>query len=607
VERLFLVLMALIAFLPLYFTPNPGYDPWLKEYNIWTWVVVAVLILIAAVKSGLTRTLVLPRQYLWFLLLPVGLCAGTLINGVPYPADLLFRMSYVCAGVAFLFAIYQYAPSRRIREDVMIIFAGATFLFSIVSILQIIPGQILLGWIPHMTTPRIIGSFQHANVNASAILTGVLLSIYLLSLPGLARRNVLVKAVCLLTILLGSIIVVSSGSRSGLLAAIVSLPIMLLSRVAVFYRRKITAALILIALGVGVGIGVQDPGALARKSLADHRVEEAPAEVVEIHMQHERLGAFAAGGAGATGIERTIWKFKRMLQGGAGEIRPYIYMIALDVMGDSPLYGQGIGAFQSVFHERAAEYMAARGGERLIGTKRLDHPHNELLLWGVEGGALAVLAILAVAVVVLIALYRLGWQRGGALFALLLPITLHTQVELPFYTSVYHWLLFIFILYLVLSSRGRDRVVRVSKTAVVMPVMLGAALCSAVVVYFCILTIPVSRDLNYFFTYKQLDMKKLEAAGRNLYFGEFATMLKWKVLLNQDLRNRTNHWTREYIRWAETYVQKVPEITTIHAIALAYRNLGMTNKAMETLNRGLYLYPGNKSLSGLYRQMLTGK
>jgi len=77
--------------------------------------------------------------------------------------------------------------------------------------------------------------------------------------------------------------------------------------------------------------------------------------------------------------------------------------------------------------------------------------------------------------------------------------------------------------------------------------------------------------------------------------------------LNQDLRNRTNHWTKEFIEWSEMYVKKEPETSTIHAIALAYRNLGLNRNALETLNRGLYLYPGNKKLSQLYHQILIGK
>lgn len=603
-NKLFLILMALIAFLSLYFTPNTGYDPLLKEYNIWLWGVVAVVIISAAVKSVINRNLVLPKYYIWFLLLPLGLAAGTIVNGVPYPKELLFRIGYVLSGVLFFISIYQFDLGRRTKENAVYIFVFATLLFSVVSVLQAIPGQILLGWIPHMTTPRIIGVFQQANVNVSAVLTGVLLSLFIMTTPGFSKRNAVLKLICVLTIMLGMAVVVSSGSRIGLLAAVLALPVLFLSRAKVLYRNKTTAAGAILALVIGVGVGMQDLTVLTKDMKFTEKGSEVP-ETMQLAALPDRIGMYASGGGGATAFDRTLWKIQRLFQG-EGDVRPHVYSVAFDVMSDKPFYGYGIGTFQSVFHERAAEYMAARDGKPLIGPNRYGHPHNELLLWGVEGGAIALLAISAVAVVIVTALFNLGWQRGGAMFALLVPIAVHTQVELPFYSSVYHWLLFIFIVYLTLSYK-RPCAVRCEKTAVVMPVAFGMGVWSVLLVYFCITTIPVSRDINHFFMYKQLDMKKLEAAGDNLYFGEFATMLRLKVLLNQDLRNRTNHWTKEFIEWSEMYVKKEPETSTIHAIALAYRNLGLNRNALETLNRGLYLYPGNKKLSQLYHQILIGK
>ena len=603
-NKLFLILMALIAFLSLYFTPNTGYDPLLKEYNIWLWGVVAVVIISAAVKSVINRNLVLPKYYIWFLLLPLGLAAGTIVNGVPYPKELLFRIGYVLSGVLFFISIYQFDLGRRTKENAVYIFVFATLLFSVVSVLQAIPGQILLGWIPHMTTPRIIGVFQQANVNVSAVLTGVLLSLFIMTTPGFSKRNAVLKLICVLTIMLGMAVVVSSGSRIGLLAAVLALPVLFLSRAKVLYRNKTTAAGAILALVIGVGVGMQDLTVLTKDMKLTEKGSEVP-EAMQLAALPDRIGMYAAGGGGATAFDRTLWKIQRLFQG-EGDVRPHVYSVAFDVMSDKPFYGYGIGTFQSVFHERAAEYMAARDGKPLIGPNRYGHPHNELLLWGVEGGAIALLAILAVAVVIMTALFNLGWQRGGAMFALLVPIAVHTQVELPFYSSVYHWLLFIFIVYLTLSYK-RPCAVRCEKTAVVMPVAFGMGVWSVLLIYFCITTIPVSRDINHFFMYKQLDMKKLGAAGDNLYFGEFAPMLRLKVLLNQDLRNRTNHWTKEFIEWSEMYVKKEPETSTIHAIALAYRNLGLNRNALETLNRGLYLYPGNKKLSQLYHQILIGK
>lgn len=610
VNRLFLLLIAVIAFLPLYFTPNPGYDPLLKEHNIWMLIAAALLIAIAAFKVVTSRELVLPKHYIWFLLLPIGLTAGTLINGIPYLNDLVFRAGYVVLGVLFLFALYQYRLTRRDTETALYVIVAATLLFSVVSIIQAFPGQWFATRIPQVATPLIIGPFQQLNVNASATLTGVLISIYLMTTPGFRERSLFIKAVCLLAVLLGVMVVVSTTSRVGHLAFVLALPILLLSRVKLLYRRKLVALGILLTVSVGVGTGMKDLRVVAKDVMQwVHSESGGKAENTLLSQSlapHGDAILVAAGSGGRSTFDVTLWKFKRLLEGDK-DVRQHVYKVAFDVFMDKPAYGYGIGTFQRVFHERAAEYMAARDSRPLIGPERYGHPHNELLLWGVEGGSMALLAIFAVALTVLVALYRLGWQRGAAMLAIMLPIVLHTQVELPFYTSIYHWLLLIFLIFCALSMSAQieSRVVKALPVISVSAIAGGAAALS--VVYFSIVTLPVSRDLNRFFINQHLDPERFQAASENPYFGEFATMLRLKVQLNHDLLNRTNHWTREFISWSERYVQKTPEVTTIHAIALAYRNLGMNRRALETLNRGLYLYPGNKSLSDLYRQTLTGR
>lgn len=610
VNRLFLLLIAVIAFLPLYFTPNPGYDPLLKEHNIWMLIAAALLIAIAAFKVAASRELVLPKHYIWFLLLPIGLTAGTLINGIPYLNDLVFRAGYVVLGVLFLFALYQYRLTRRDIETALYVIVAATLLFSVVSVIQAFPGQSFAEWMPQVATPQIIGPFQQINVNASATLTGVFISIYLMTTPGFRERSLFIKAVCLLAVLLGVMVVISITSRVGHMAFILGLPVLLLSRIKQLYRRKLVALGILLTVSVGVGTGMKDLRLVAKDVMQwVHSEPDANVESTLLSQSftpHGDAVLVAAGSGGRSTFDVTIMKFKRLFEG-EKDVRQHVYTVAFDVFADKPVHGHGIGKFQSVFHERAAEYMAARDGRPLIGPQRYGHPHNELLLWGIEGGSLAILAILAVALVVLSNLFKLGWQRGAALFALLLPIILHTQVELPFYRSVYHWLLVVFLIYCVLAMTAEKQAVKTKAIPAVSLATFAGGAFSICVLYFAFTTIPVSRDINQFFINQRLDPDRFEAATRNLYFGEFATMLRLKVRLNHDLLNRTNHWTREFISWSEGYVQKTPEITTIHAIALAYRNLGMNRQALETLNRGLYLYPGNKSLSDLYRQTLSGR
>ncbi|MDT8371359.1 MAG: hypothetical protein RQ783_05105 [Gammaproteobacteria bacterium] len=57
-------------------------------------------------------------------------------------------------------------------------------------------------------------------------------------------------------------------------------------------------------------------------------------------------------------------------------------------------------------------------------------------------GAIAGIGLAAFAFGVIITLIKLPHSRRYAYGAMLLPIALHTQVELPFYISSLHWFVF---------------------------------------------------------------------------------------------------------------------------------------------------------------------
>lgn len=71
----------------------------------------------------------------------------------------------------------------------------------------------------------------------------------------------------------------------------------------------------------------------------------------------------------------------------------------------------------------------------------LTYPHNDLLFWWVEGGAVALLGLLVMGVSGFWLLLRRPGVRQLALLACLMPILLHTQLEYPLYQSPVHWLL----------------------------------------------------------------------------------------------------------------------------------------------------------------------
>ena len=140
-----------------------------------------------------------------------------------------------------------------------------------------------------------------------------------------------------------------------------------------------------------------------------------------------------------------------------------------------PLLGWGYGGFEYSFAHFRLQTMPWREVLEVAG-----HPHNEILLWWVEGG----LPALAGIVIVLIAgalLLKRAWQRdrkqpAGArvgLFLVLLPMLVHTQLEYPFYLSAPHWLAFLLLLALLDGQTGEPRPLPFAK-ALSLPVAMAA-------------------------------------------------------------------------------------------------------------------------------------
>lgn len=140
-----------------------------------------------------------------------------------------------------------------------------------------------------------------------------------------------------------------------------------------------------------------------------------------------------------------------------------------------PLLGWGYGGFEYSFAHFRLQAMPWREVLEVAG-----HPHNEILLWWVEGGLPALAGIVLVFIAGALLLKR-AWQRdreqpAGArvgLFLVLLPMLVHTQLEYPFYLSAPHWLAFLLLLALLDGQTGAPRPLSFAK-ALSLPVATAA-------------------------------------------------------------------------------------------------------------------------------------
>ena len=127
-------------------------------------------------------------------------------------------------------------------------------------------------------------------------------------------------------------------------------------------------------------------------------------------------------------------------------VRLSIWLVCLKVIMQNPFWGVGLGAFTEVFHNA---FVAANEAGTLSIVANLSHPHNEILMVIFEQGLVGLCFIFAPWLWLAWNMRRrLKGQLKGAdirrawfVIPLLMPIGLHSLVELPLYLSGLHWLL----------------------------------------------------------------------------------------------------------------------------------------------------------------------
>jgi len=138
------------------------------------------------------------------------------------------------------------------------------------------------------------------------------------------------------------------------------------------------------------------------------------------------------------------------------QVRSIYWAHGLEMISKHPWLGIGYGHFEAAFVNDYYAVPQPLSGVPII-EQNLDHPHNEILYWGVEGGGIA-LSGLAVWLFAGIRLLRqLPWPQRLALIALPFPMLFHSMVEYPFYHSVAHWLALIWLVWFIDQEVGQPR------------------------------------------------------------------------------------------------------------------------------------------------------
>ena len=540
----FLVLLFAVA--PLYYQPNWGGRGLELPFNFATWAVAVLLIACITIIVTLRKTLYLPRGFLFFISIPVIIFLNGLIMGASQPAAFLFREMYIWGGLLYFFALFQFRLKPGQVDWILLLIVLTTIIHSALGVLQIFFTDVIGNWYATSDDGAPRGVFQQRNAQATFLVTVLAMAMYLLSRPIAGRFSYWVSGLVILSVAINSFVIVYSGSRVGLLASVALLLILVIFRRRQFLNNKILVVLAFVAL---------TSGALLGQGGFEDRAADRPVSLEE-------------------GSRLTM------------------YSIALELVAQKPLQGHGIGNFLRVWNLQSGDYFA-RNPEAILPTY-LDHPHNELVFWMIEGGLIIVSGILATIFYVFYCIFRCGLQRGAGYTAMLLPITLHAQVEQPFYLSSVHWFLWLFLLFMVMRHRVIKLNVIVSDAATRL-IQATSLVASLGVLYFLLSTARAQVDITAYLS-QAAKPPYLQVALDNLYFRFYAEELAMRSRLYQGINTENSEQVRQYLEWSAERAAIHPKLKLFEDMINAYVYLEDDVSRCNVIDTAIRMYPQNRVL-----------
>ncbi|NVD07599.1 ligase [Vibrio sp. JPW-9-11-11] len=542
----FLVSVAVVFLLAMHiFTPNPGGAGLALSFNTTTWLAISISLAIGLYQLGRDAVLRYNKLTIGLLICCVMLTVPIFYIG-SNPELASTRLIGLWAGYLLFVVLQQVRFSNKQKQRLLWFVTIAVFiqsLFGWVQFLWLEPDNIF-GYNTEINRPY--GIFQQPNVMASFLATGLGLSGYLLARqPTKYQRKISEVALLYLMPLMTIPLLVVLASRTGWIGALLTVLLMLHYLYRFATKKRFWGWVVSIVLGTVMGLALSALPSQSTSLVAQKAHLESP--------------------------------------------RQYTFPQAIDMLIEKPFTGYGYGRFEPEYivytarqHQLNSDYPP--------GLAAMDHPHNELLYWGVEGGLLPLLAIVLAALFVLARLFQAKKGTRLAMFALFVPIVLHSQLEYPFYHSAIHWLTFVILLYWVDQRASRYR--SLSLTAVSRASLRIVSLLLPIVTSIFMLTALHS---NYVLTqFEQSQPKQPEILNRVSNATAWQDRFDWDIYstyLLIGLSQQQHQYIQPYIDWSLTIIKDKPRPAFYRNLILAYLAMGDSIKAEQIRTEAQFLFP----------------
>ncbi|OUR65345.1 hypothetical protein A9Q79_03330 [Methylophaga sp. 42_25_T18] len=555
-----LALLLLVA--PLYFHPNIGGTGFRIPHNIILWSVASIIAFYSLYKLTFSQFLYLPRFYLYILSFPVLVWCSGVLAGVEIATHWFFRLLYIWGGLLFLFGLFQHRLKQIQLDRLLFILLFSGLLHALVGLTQIILVKNMPSWLPVNPSGVPTGLFQQINNQASFQVTIIIVGLWLVTRPFI-RHGHYWRFISVVTIIsLSAFIVSYSGSRVGALGFLLALPLLLSSRWQFVKTDKKRWPLIFVALLL----------AISSANLVENK----------------------------RGLTSVLEKATAINSGYSSTARLGMYDISLNLIKQKPLFGHGIGSFVRVWqYGKPAFYQ--QHPDAVLPSQRVSHPHNETIFWLVEGGLVAGLGLLLVVTGIILSLSKLPPSRRYAYAALLMPIALHTQVELPFYISAQHWFVFLFLLAVTLwpSKKAFKLKLSMAATKSIRIISIIAAISS---IGFLSHSYAASTEFKNYLLKKSPIDKPFPIAQQNPYFKSLVLDLMMTSLFHSSKKYEIDSNMKIFAEWTEQEIIYNPHILYFRLGMESYLSLKQHIQACSFARKGNAIYPKEESLKQLVKQ-----
>jgi O-antigen polymerase len=522
---------------------TPGGTGLYLSFNIIAWLFVTILISLGLWQITLNKKIIYSKML-------IGLSLGYICLLVPafysfeFTEHAIPRLLALSGGLLLLFCLYQFPVKYSDKHLILNLILAAVAIESCLGLMQyfFFTEGFWGGYKIGISRPH--GVFLQPNVMASFMATGLAIALFISTrIPLISYRYSFLYKVFIYFILFStSFLLVVLQSRTGHLSAILVLALIF----PYLYhknRKQLFINLIIIILTVTTAIVSFQNSDVANREQGTYQI----------------IGS-----------------------------RSTLYKVSIDMIKNKPLVGYGYGGFERSFLDHFNLYSTNHSGMGKT-IQRLSHPHNEVLFWVVEGGIIALLAFMLFTVAYITTWLNINRLKALALFALLIPILLHSQLEFPFYSSMSHFIVFIIILWLTDTENSTNKlVINFTNTFLIrfIALIIPAIFIPFLATSLHTATILVEHEKNGYQSIEKLNDIINPIAWKNKLDTAVYAHILASGIIDQDTEK-----LEHYITWAQRRVKYMPRESVYANMLLALSILSRNIEHEKLLKEAQKTYP----------------